>query len=610
MIQMLKNFKIVIIVSFVLIIVALLILLDCFGVSYIISTSDIEEIPQSVINDKTDKEKIPKTCLLLRDSTQENNDIFTNHITDTLEIMRVGYDLVDVSDNDIPSFSDYKTVVIGFQNLEVLGNKVGEMCSWVENEGGGVMFYCTPDSSPVFRFLAPYLGIEEGGVSYITIEGITLADGFMLGGDGFTLHWDEPMPTALSVRLSSRAEVFAYSDDNNVLPLVWRSNYGKGAFVVNNHGFTDKASRGLISAAYSLLQDVSIHPVINASSFFLDDFPSPVPMGDGQYIREEYGRDISSFYSSVWWPDMLNLCDNFGIKYTGVVIEDYSDEVDGIFLRQTDVERFKYFGSMLLDNGGEIGIHGYNHQPICFTGFKYEEGMDYNSWPNQESVINAFSEVKSFIGDLFPDASPSVYVPPSNVLSDEGRAMFRENFPYIKTICSLYLESETGYSQEFEIAEDGIVEFPRVISGAVLDQYMYWDAIGCLNLYYVNSHFIHPDDVLDVDRGAELGWSQLYENLYNYMDWLYSSVPNIRNMTGTEASRATQRYDVLTFESSEDEDGNITLRLDGLWDEAYLMMRFNNGAPGEITGGELEHISGDIYILRATSDLIKIETVQ
>ena len=36
-----------------------------------------------------------------------------------------------------------------------------------------------------------------------------------------------------------------------------------------------------------------------------------------------------------------------------------------------------------------------------------------------------------------------------------------------------------------------MIEFPRVISGALLDQYMRWDALNALNLYYVNGFLLH-----------------------------------------------------------------------------------------------------------------------
>ena len=54
--------------------------------------------------------------------------------------------------------------------------------------------------------------------------------------------------------------------------------------------------------------------------------------------------------------------------------------------------------------------------------------------------------------------------------------------------------------QEFEVAKDGIVEQPRIISGAIIDDYMKMAALSELNMHFVNSHFIHPDDLLLICR--------------------------------------------------------------------------------------------------------------
>lgn len=375
--------------------------------------------------------------------------------------------------------------------------------------------------------------------------------------------------------------------------------------VVMNHGIAEKSSRGLSCAAYSLLEDTCVYPVINASSFFLDDFPSPVPMGDATYIRQYYNRDISSFYSNIWWPDMLQLCDTYGVKYTGVIIEDYNEKVDGVITRQTDQERFNHFGAMLLNAGGEIGIHGYNHQPLCFSGFDFMDKVDYDTWVSEEAAIQALDEVFDYTESLFPENNIQVYVPPSNILSDEGRQLLIEKYPQLKALCSLYLEGEIEYSQEFEISEDGIVELPRVISGCILEEYDYWAAINALNLYYVNTHFMHPDDTLDVDRGADMGWGQMYENLSNYMEWLYSSATNIRNLTASDAAAAVERFDVCSVEKTETKNG-FDLRLGGFWDETYLMIRCNGEKPAEVTGGTIEHISGGYWLLRATSANVSV----
>ena len=39
------------------------------------------------------------------------------------------------------------------------------------------------------------------------------------------------------------------------------------------------------------------------------------------------------------------------------------------------------------------------------------------------------------------------------------------------------------------------------------------------------------------------------------------------------------------------------VKLDNFYDEAYIMIRMNEGTPGNIEGGELTHITGNLYLL-------------
>ena len=193
------------------------------------------------------------------------------------------------------------------------------------------------------------------------------------------------------------------------------------------------------------------------------------------------------------------------------------------------------------------------------------------------------------------------------ILSAEGRDILVRNVPELYAICSVYTEGNIEYVQEFELSDDGIVEFPRVISGGILDIYDRWSALNCLNLYYVSSHFMHPDDCLDEDRGAAMGWHQLYTNIRNYIEWLQSSAPDIRQLTASAAAAATARFDTVGVERTENEE-LIRLRLTGFWDECWMMVRCNGSyRPGKVTGGELKHIKGDYYLLCAASDIITIQ---
>lgn len=217
----------------------------------------------------------------------------------------------------------------------------------------------------------------------------------------------------------------------------------------------------------------------------------------------------------------------------------------------------------------------------------------------------AMQELTEFVDGQFPAGEHSVYVPPSNVLSAEGRRLLGQQFPGIRTIASTYFVDGLAYGQEFGVAEDGIVEQPRFTSGAVLDDYMKMTALSELNMHFVNNHFMHPDDLLDEDRGAALGWEELKRRLTEYMDWLYTAAPCIRRLTGSELSGAVQRYAMLAPRATRTGQ-TLTVELGHFVDEASLLVRLNEGRPAGVEGGELIPLTGTLYLLRAEQPAVTI----
>ena len=155
------------------------------------------------------------------------------------------------------------------------------------------------------------------------------------------------------------------------------------------------------------------------------------------------------------------------------------------------------------------------------------------------------------------------------------------------------------------MAEDGIIETPRITSGCIIDDYMMLAAFSELNFHYVQSHFLHPDDVLDEDRGAALGWGRMFENLSAYTEYISKAAPSIRNLTGSGMGEAVREFDKLSVQRTGNE-GTLELKLGGFLDEAYFIVRINEGTPATVTGGPLEHMMGNLYLLHALSDNITI----
>ena len=131
-------------------------------------------------------------------------------------------------------------------------------------------------------------------------------------------------------------------------------------------------------------------------------------------------------------------------------------------------------------------------------------------------------------------------------------------------------------------------------------------AISELNFQFVQSHFTHPDDTMDVDRGAQMGWEYMSNSLEKYVSWIYESAPNIRNVTGSGMGRAVEVYDKLTM-TREYTDEGLKLKLGGFSGEASFLMRILDGRTiKSVSGGSFEHISGCVYLITAKSDEVMI----
>lgn len=550
------------------------------------------------------------TCLVITDSDQAGVEDVKEQFDQILLDMKIAHRDVDIATDGadaIPSLTSFDRVIVLMPSLDGLGTHLTDLMSWV-SAGGSLMLGMTPDNSNCLQAIASKLGIESAGYDYATAESIVPSEDFMLGG-GERYEFSDPFDSSLSVSLRETAHVWARTGDAGT-PLIWSNDCGSGHTVVCNIGIYDKVMRGFYASAISLLGDATAYPVINSAVFYLDDFPSPVPSGDGTYIKRDYGLSIADFYTKVWWPDLQKLAQKYGIRYTGVMIENYEDAVNQTEpARQPDTTQFRYFGGMLLQMGGELGFHGYNHQPLALWDTDYGTLYDYKTWKNKETLVASLNELIAFQDEVLPNAHGSVYVPPSNILSVRARKLIGTDVPRIKTIASTYFEDGTDlpYVQEFGVASDGIVEQPRIVSGGMVDDsYMRLAAVSELNMHYVSTHFMHPDDLLDPDRGAKEGWEIYKGGLVDYLEWLTKSAPDLRRQTGSECSGAIQRFSSVTVSVDTSADA-WTLSLGNFHDEAWLMFRANNGEPGVVTDGELTHLTGNLYLLKANDKTLTIE---
>ena len=96
---------------------------------------------------------------------------------------------------------------------------------------------------------------------------------------------------------------------------------------------------------------------------------------------------------------------------------------------------------------------------------------------------------------------------------------------------------------------------------------------------------------------------------HDFLSWLYTSAPGLRNLTGTEASAAVQRFSAVIPVTVFTEN-HVNITIDNFYDEAQFLVRLNGLVPDKIDGGTLTHLTGGLYLLSADEPTIDIIVIQ
>lgn len=541
-------------------------------------------------------------CILI-DSTDELSMDMYDNFQQVYRYIKQPYAVQDVL-KDTLSFTSCSAVVVT-SSIEKLGSYIEEIEGYVEN--GGYYFQARIDHpGTVLTQMYRKLGIVNFWY-VIGSEDIHFTSNLLIGQEGELFTDDYFYNDSLLLELDHTSEVFAQG--KNKTPLVWKAEYGKGAFMVyNGNNLGMKSNRGLVVGAISMLIPNYIYPIFNSKLFYIDDYPAPMSTEIDNNIYAEYERNIATFFKDIWWPDMIQASRNYDVKYTAVAIQDYNEDVEYPFedVNNEELTNLIVYGREVLKSGGEIGIHGYNHQPLQFRQ-EVADHLDYKVWRSIEDIEASVRQIVDYLEKAFPNYKAVSYVPPSNVLSLEGRQALIDNWPDFRVVASLYEEDPLGYAyvQEFEIAEDGVLEMPRITSGYFDAPDTKWLEANVMTSLGIISHFIHPDDIFDTHRSGDKSWSEMYKDFEAMLSRMESTYPWLRPQTSSEAA-VSMGYVLNSQMKRNSTENKVDVQLDNQVITQYFIMRTDKRI-GQLKNCEVTKIEENTYLVAADSEHFTIE---
>ena len=537
-----------------------------------------------------------RTVLVLFDGEDADSEKYRDNFERVLRWMELDGAYLDIRRADSVSYTDYDLVAVIFSDWDgLIGEGSQRLVRYVE-DGGRLFLGMMPSStSIVYHALYRAMGVSEYG-DYRDVEGIAFKKELLAGSRAREFTGESFGDAMLGVQIDATAEHYAVGlSGERETPMIWKNRYGEGAILTYNAtAIVGDSWTGVIGGCLATLLDDYLYPVINTKTVFIDDFPSPMYNTESALIEADYNRSVREFFRDIWWPDMQSAAKRYDLDYVGLFIATYDDIVDPEDFNYVQDTVEQYFGNSLLDNGFEMGAHGYNHQSLAMAGEVPDE-LGYNAWAGEREMAASIAELREITRSLFPDVKLYTYVPPSNYLSAEGRQAVVEALPDLQVISGVYTpEGEGGsvYVQDYQVAEDGIVEFPRATSGMLENSYDDFAGMSVAGLYGVYSHFVHPDDILDPERSGGKDWQNLFDDFCDKMNLINEYFSGLRAMTSAEAAQQLRVAEKLQV-SLTIEGGRAQGCCNGFTGEGWCYLRTDKNPEVDNKSCEITPVSRD-----------------
>ena len=465
-------------------------------------------------------------------------------------------------------------------------------------QGVDIVFCNLPEpdkmAQDAYRKLWNLLGIRYIRSKHITVEGIRLLDGFLLGGVKEYQLDDTMKKTQQDLNLdvpwygvSSRTKVYMSGmiDQNgeNVdeadkmlegatyvahLPaLIWRSNIkGADIFVVNGDYINNQIGLGILSAMMTETKDYDLYPVVNAQNFVVVNFPDLASENE-ETMMQMYSQNLKAVYRDIVWPGLVSVAQQNDLKMTCMFMpqKDYTDHVD------PEDEMLIYYMKRIQEQGAEAGLSG------TYEGIGLEE-------KTKQDV--------AFIRGVLPDYTILSFYP-GNLSADGLETVFEKN-EMLRQLHSIY--------RDYDDTEPLLSYYSaNVISQrATNDGYSHTFSEN-FRMNSIETALGYTSISVDVNpvgfpNGVEDSWEKLSEKFASNTSTYWKKYKVFTQTTLAQSDLRIRRFLALTYRESRVRN-RIMLDVDNFDTEAYFILRTHGEEVESVDGGSYEKIEKNAYLI-------------
>lgn len=457
----------------------------------------------------------------------------------------------------------------------------------------------------VFCTLPSYSAISENqrfeqlcGISphreSVNASGLKLYSGFLLGGEAWYTKENDPdgkfqnmkltMPwyntsNATKTYMSAvvESEDGSKIDNEDQPAVIWRKSHDHAyVFCINGDYIKDISGIGILTAIMSESKDLDIYPVVDSQSVIVNNFPM-FSFENDDAVEKYYLRNTSSLLENVIWPDISNLAESTGARFTFMAAPqiNYSDN------NLVSVREMDYFFRLFSEISSEAGLTTTRDDATSIDEkLTADAGIFSNYLSNYKftSIIARKDELENVLSS-------------KNSLIDDVNTIVTDSQDY-------------GGTKLFSYVNDNVINVECPVTS---DKYTYSDdfrqrcfqtALAYTNIEFNMTGICNPDDEKEL-------WN---EEIKSKSTALTSYMKNSKMFTKCSISQADKRIrEFMAADYSYKQNRSyVSLDITGAQETARFIVRLRTGEVENVSGAVCTKVENGVYLITAQSKHVEM----